>query len=658
MNMQNSMTPIPPRNHKRHGLAFRLTLFILTGTILIFLAAFGYNYYCSRQLVLKNVREVAMNLTQATALKIESTLRSVEKLPRLAALHLENENVTDDMLLPLLEDMVAGTPEIYGSAAAFEPHALDPRAMYYAPYFHHDDSGQVAFTQLGSSAYNYFLLDWYLIPKQLDRPVWSEPYFDEGGGDILMATYSHPFYDRSPDRRVFRGVVTADISLESLVTAINSIALYESGYAFLISRKGIFLAHPDRARIMRDSVFSVAEAHQLPELRHIGQDMIRGRQGFAFFTSVHTGKRSLLSYAPVPASGWSVGVMIPETELFADIRTLNHTVGVIGAVGCSLLFLVVVTISRTITRPLHHLVRTTAEIARGNLDVALPDVRTRGEVEVLTRSVDEMRLALKEYIHNLTETTRANERIESELKIARTIQMSFLPKRFPPFPDQSAFDLFAALEPAKQVGGDLYDFFLLDERHLFISVGDVSDKGVPAALFMAVTKTLIKGIAEQGLTPADVLTRVNRELCQGNDSAMFVTVVCGILDIATGELTYSNAGHNPPVMLRSGRAPEWLPLPPGGVLGVMEEAVFATRSVRLRSGDRLLLYTDGVTEAMDAGRNLFSDERLLREVQSRAAAGTRQLVERVMAAVQEHAAGAVQSDDITMLALLFKGEDA
>lgn len=233
--------------------------------------------------------------------------------------------------------------------------------------------------------------------------------------------------------------------------------------------------------------------------------------------------------------------------------------------------------------------------------------------------------------------------------------MNFLPKRFPPFPEQSSFDLFASLVPAKEVGGDFYDLFMMDDRHLFFSVGDVSDKGVPAALFMAVTKTLIKGIVEHGLTSSDVLTKVNVELCQNNESAMFVTVACGMLDIITGDLTYSNAGHCPPAILRSGGTPELLPMPPGLVLGVMEESLFRTDSIRLGAGDRLVFYTDGVTEAMDAQLELFSEKRLLQETAA-ADATPRQMVEWIMSAVHTHAGGMAQSDDITMLALQYKGE--
>jgi sigma-B regulation protein RsbU (phosphoserine phosphatase) len=349
-----------------------------------------------------------------------------------------------------------------------------------------------------------------------------------------------------------------------------------------------------------------------------------------------------------------VGVVIPEHELFADIKTLNHTVLGIGAAGFALLIAVIVFIARSVTKPLKNLVRTTEEIAKGNLDVSLPPVHSRDEVQVLSKSVDGMRVALKEYIANIAETSAARERIESELKIAKAIQMNFLPRNFPPFPEQNAFDLFAALKPAREVGGDLYDFFMIDENHLFFSVGDVSDKGVPAALFMAVTKTLMKGIAERGLTPSQVLSRVNAELCQNNDSAMFVTLACGVLDISTGELQYSNAGHNPPVLIKKDKPPEMLPMPPGLVLGAMEDAVFKTNSIDLKTGDRLVLYTDGVTEAMDENKNLFSENRLLEIISGMKAPDPELMVKDIMNAVEAHASGMPQSDDITVMALYYK----
>ncbi len=640
---------------RRKGLAFRMALFILTSTTLIFGLAFGYNYVFSRDLVLKNVREAAANLTRSLVERIETKLLSVEQVPRYLALHLDNRNVARHNLLAMIENMMAANQDIFGATVAFEPYALNPQSRFFAPYAFRAKDGSIALTELGSEEYNYFLWDWYAIPRYLNRPVWSEPYFDEGGGNILMATYSHPFYDLSSGRALFRGVVTADISLEELQAAISSVSLYRSGYAVLISRNGRFLSHPDPRRIMHDSIFSLAEELNLPELRRIGRQMIQGRTDFFSLTGLEAGRRCLVYFAPVPATGWSVGVVIPQAELYADIASLNRTVLLIGVAGFSLLFLVVVLISRSITRPLKSLVGATTQIAKGNLDVPLPPVTVKDEVGQLSLSVDEMRLALKDYINDLTETTRARERIESELKIARSIQMNFLPKRFPPFPERREFDIFAVLEPAKEVGGDLYDFFFLDDDHLFFSIGDVSDKGVPAALFMAVTKTLMKGIAEQRFDLSEVLARVNVELCQGNESSMFVTLFCAVLDLRDGRLCFSNAGHNPPLLLRPDQDGQWLALPPGLVLGGMEEAVYQTRELVLEPGDRLLLYTDGVTEAMNSEKKLFSEAGLLAQTGSEAPGDIRILVTEVLESVHRFSAGAPQSDDITLLALVYNG---
>jgi sigma-B regulation protein RsbU (phosphoserine phosphatase) len=266
-----------------------------------------------------------------------------------------------------------------------------------------------------------------------------------------------------------------------------------------------------------------------------------------------------------------------------------------------------------------------------------------------------MKLALKEYIANLAETTAAKERYESELKIARTIQMSFLPKRFPPFPERGEFDIFATLIPAKEVGGDLYDFFMLNNDQLFFSIGDVSGKGIPAALFMAAAKTLMKGTAGPGLNPSEILSHVNQELCLENDSMMFVTVFCGLLNIRTGELRYSNAGHLPPLLMRSGATPTWLPLPEGFFLGTMEEAVYETRTLILGPGDRLILYTDGVTEAMNEAKDFYTEDRLEKLTLGLGKASPKEMVDEILLSVRAFSGNEPQYDDITLLTLLFYG---
>lgn len=474
-----------------------------------------------------------------------------------------------------------------------------------------------------------------------------------------MSTYSVPFYKKIEGKRTFQGIVTADISLEWLVNIISSVSLFHSGYAFLISQNGVFVTHPDQSLIMRESVFSMAEKYNDPQIREIGRKMIAGEKGFEPFSSFQLHKKSWMYYDSLPSTGWSIGVIFPEDELFADLRFLSRTVFIIGISGFVVLFLVVVLISGAITKPIRSLAHTTTEIAKGNLDVELPPIASNDEVGELSRSFEDMRVALKEYISNLTATTAAKERIESELKIAHNIQMNFLPKNFPPFPDKEEFEIYATLEPAKEVGGDLYDFFLLDDNRLFFAIGDVADKGVPAALFMAVSKTLMKGIAEhgkdQGATPSDVLMRVNDELAQDNETSMFVTVICGFLNYKTGHLLYSNAAHNKPVLIRAGSKPEWLDLPSGFLLGPMMGTRYETREIYLHPGDRLLLFTDGVDEAVNVNQEFYTKQRILDTVEESQANTAEEMVKDVMASVRNFAEGAPQSDDITLLGIRYLG---
>jgi sigma-B regulation protein RsbU (phosphoserine phosphatase) len=640
---------------RRRGLAFKLSLLILTGTAVIFGAAFGYNYLFSRDQILREVEIDTRNLTLATVNRIETILHGVEKVPVYLAGTLGEEGRDRKVLLRRIQALLNANPEVFGSAVAFEPYAFDRKALYFAPYYCREGTS-LKLTYIGSKTYQYFYWDWYQIPRELDRPVWSEPYFDEGAGNIIMSTYSVPFYRTQDGTRRFWGVVTADISLNWLVEMISKITPYQSGYAFLISQSGVFVTHPDKNVIMRESIFSVAEATGDQKLREIGRAMIKGRAGFTALNSAFFGKKTWMYYAPLPSTGWSIGVVFPEEALFAGIGELSRVVLIIGTTGFVILFGIIILISGTITRPLRILTGKAAEIARGNLDVQMGEIQSRDEVGELSRSFDDMKSALKEYIANLAETTAAKERYESELKIAKTIQMSFLPKHFPPFPQNVEFDIYATLESAKEVGGDLYDFFLLDADHLFFSIGDVSGKGVPAALFMAAAKTLMKGTASRETTPSDVLAQVNRELCLENESMMFVTVFCGILNFRTGELLYSNAGHNPPLFLRRGRPPEWLSLPDGFFLGTMEEAVYETRELLLAPGDTLLLYTDGVTEAMDTAKGFYGEERLIRLAAEGSLKPPEELVREVLGSVRAFAGSEPQSDDITLLALTFRGE--
>ena len=258
----------------------------------------------------------------------------------------------------------------------------------------------------------------------------------------------------------------------------------------------------------------------------------------------------------------------------------------------------------------------------------------------------------------LTEAYIEKQRIDQTLKLAREIQMRLLPGEFPPFPNLPQLDLYAAIVPAKEVGGDFYDFFLLDDDHLFFAIGDVSGKGVPAALFMAVAKTLLKASARKGIGPHQVLSDVNAEICDGHEFCTLVTIFCGILNVRTGEVEYANAGHNPPLLVRPGEPGEFLSEGGGVVIGAIEGATYERQGVRLSPGDFLLLYTDGVTEAMNDRRELFSEDRLRETVRPLQTQASQQLIEGIMLAIKGFAQGMPQADDITMVSVKLKANES
>jgi sigma-B regulation protein RsbU (phosphoserine phosphatase) len=637
------------------SIAFKLILFFTVSSAAIFLVAFGYNYRFSRKTMERNIEDFARSVVRSAEARIEGQLLPLQKPPEQLANFLEQGRRGKDDVLHMLREVVEKNSGIFGATVAFEPYAFDGRSRYFAPYFARSN-GAIRLTHLGGEAYQYFVSDWYQIPKEIGRPEWSEPYYDEGGGNILMVTYSVPFYRRKGGERRFQGVVTADISLDWLADVVSSVKVLQTGYGFLLSKNGTVVTHPAKDLVMNATIFGLAELQKDEHLRQIGKKMIRGESGFVPLRSIVFGKESRMYYAPIPCCGWSLAVVFPQDELMADITRLNRSVAILGIAGILGLSLAVVCIARSFTRPLRDMARATQDVARGNLDIELPAARSADEVGKLSEAFRYMIRSLKEHIQRLTEATAAKERIESELRIARDIQMGLLPRVFPPFPDRPEFDIYARLEPAREVGGDFYDFFPVDHRHVCFVIGDVSGKGVPASLFMAVTKTLIKVVATSGVMPGEILTRVNAELTQENDSCMFVTVFCALLDAREGEILYANAGHNTPMLVGPGGNVVDIEPTHDPILGVVESLAYTTRRVVLRPGDRLFLYTDGVTEAMNDKDELFSEERLRKHLAALRERPMEEMVQGLMAAIASFARGVPQFDDITMMTVQYRGE--
>ncbi len=289
--------------------------------------------------------------------------------------------------------------------------------------------------------------------------------------------------------------------------------------------------------------------------------------------------------------------------------------------------------------------------------LALLDIHTGDEVENLSHALKRMERDINGYIENLTHVTAEKERIGAELSVATHIQASMLPCIFPAFPNRREFDIYATMTPAKEVGGDFYDFFLVDDDHLAVVIADVSGKGVPAALFMVIAKTLIKDHTQSGKPPEEVFTEVNRQLCEANDENLFVTAWMGVLEISTGKLVYVNAGHNPPVIGRKNGETEFLRSRPSFVLAGLDFTKYRAGSLELMPGDLLYLYTDGVTEAMNTAQELYGEERLKRTLDANVSAAPEEIFKAVKKDLDDFVADAPQFDDITMLAMRYLGRE-
>ena len=636
------------------GIALRLSSSILISTTAIFLFIFGYNYFISRRTIVKKLDDNARTLTLATVNKIESVLLSVQKVPTSLACILENMDSEAEEIERMLEAAVQRNPEIYGVGITYEPYTFSSQIQYYTPYiYRRNDSLHWSKEPDPRDYYE----DWYQIPFMLNQPLWSEPYFDQGAGKIVMCTFSVPFYKSTNGERKIAGIVFADIDLSWLQEIVSSIRIAQTGYGFLISKNGTIVTHPEKKLIMNETLFSVAEEMEYPEMRRIGRAMIRGDSGFVPVKSLLTREDCWMSYVPLQSNGWSLGVLFPKRELMADLSMLNQMVLIFGVIGFCILLMVTVVISGTITRPLRMLVRTTEEISRGNMDFVIPQISTDDETGRLAQSFTHMQQALKEHIRELTETTAAKERIESELKIAHDIQTNMLPRIYPPFPERQEIDLFAMIQPAREVGGDFFDFFFIDNSNLFFYIADVAGKGVPASLFMAVTRTLIKTKCTSGLRPEIVMARVNDDLCMDNDACMFVTLFCGLLNVESGRFVYVNAGHNPPLVCRHMGAFEFLDAPKGIALGVMQGITFKSQETILQKSDSVFLYTDGVNEALNPQKELFGTERLIDVLNQVKHCTTREQIQQLYQSIVTFTNGEVQSDDITMLTLMYCGNN-
>lgn len=610
----------------------------------LFMVAIVIVTILSANMIRKDMENNATNSLNLALDDIEMMISDVstpvENMVWLVKDHLDDP----DYMFKITSQLVSANPLIMGSTVSFARNYFPEKGEYFAPYSCIDnDSGSLLSFQMGGPDYNYFSMDWYSRPAATGRPSWSEPYFDTGGGNQMMATYSVPIIDES--NHVI-GVITSDISLGDLTKRISEAEGMKDSFTLLISGSGAFLSNPDESHILDYTIFDEARTYNAPALETIGRKMISGEAGTSEF--IGSAGKYFIAYGAL-SNGWSAGMACPYHTLFNGLFRIVLFSLLLMIAGLLAISIFVRKIIGRQSQPITEFAYTAQAIAKGNFKATIPEIESTEELMHLRQSFAYLEKSINTYIAELRSATGAKERLEGELGIARNIQLSMVPKVFP---HDCGFDLKAEMHAAKEVGGDLFDYVVNDGKLIF-AVGDVSGKGVPAALYMAIAKSAFHFLAKSSSDVTQVVSTVNSIFSEDNDTGMFATYFVGCVDLETLRMDYCNAGHNPIVVINPDGSAGYLKAKPNLAVGLFEDFPYVGESIQLARGSRILVYTDGVTEAERHDKSQYGEQRLLDYCGSvPVSTGSTDFLCGLLDSVHAFTEGNASNDDITVLTLL------
>ena len=631
----------------KNSISGRLTLGVIIVSAIIFTLTCTVFIRMAANKVREEAAKHAHSELSSTIHQIDAILNAVEIAVENTAWLVPYRLASPEFMYSITERLLQNNDFICGSAVAFEPYYYASEGHYFSPYSYRDENGDIKSKQLGTDTYDYHYMDWYQIPKLLNEPYWSEPYYDDGGGEMMMTTYSKPLYDEYGN---LYAIITADLSLEWLTELVGGIQAFDKAYNLMVSRNASFIVHPNHDLILNETIFSSTYGDDDESLQKMQDDMVNCRAGEVLRDK--EGGKFFVFYSPVETTCWSVAIVCPRSELYLGVRKLRTILIFLGLISLIVMLTLSYSGIRKVVAPVEDFSDVAKKIANGEFNAELPQIHSQDELKELHDSFEYLQQSLVRYIDELKSTTANKERIESELRIARAIQMGMIPKSFPAFPEREDVSLVAKLVPAKEVGGDLYDFFIENEKLYFI-IGDVSGKGIPASLVMAVTCRLFRSVASYHEKPEEIITSLNNSLSDGNDSNMFCTAFLGILDLKTGQLSYCNAGHNAPYIIEKNGNVSAMKVTPNLPLGLFSGFPYEGQLTMIEKDMMLYLFTDGVNEAEDNNMAQFGDDRLVSLLKTNSTGTPADIIDETFAEVERHADGANQSDDITVMCIKY-----
>ena len=583
--------------------------------------------------------------------KIESLLWAVHVGAANSRDEIERNLDSPEQVFDALEREIS-VNECIGCFAAFEPDYFKGQGRWFEAYLYHADSTSLERRQIGSESHDYFNGVWYKKGLGLERKdvgYLTSPYFDNSVDSAMYCSYVLPIVDRQGNKVGVYGVDLDYLWLNEVIGEVENMVKRE----FLDSEESIqdhdgtiyfsiqIIDDKNNRILSSDSLdINILKAEQEEVSGNLGMKDLKGTPYY-------------VNFKPIPFTDWTVAVIQHRDLVFTWGIVLAAVILFCMGVGCLVIFFFTRRSIRRATKPLRFLSESAQEVAKGNFSAPRPTFKQNDEVAQLSQSFGNMQQSLVKYIEELKDTTSQKASIERDLRIASGIQMGMLPEKFPTKTDRDDVQLFASLTPAKEVGGDLFDFYFRDEK-LFFCIGDVSGKGVPASLFMAVTRSTFRTVSAHESMPDRIVTTMNRTIADMNKTHMFVTLFVGVLDLPTGRLHYCNAGHDAPLLIGDGVGE--LPCDPNIPVGFMPKWKFSLQEAQIFTGTTIFLFTDGLTEAMDANEEQFQMERVNSVATQALANGQqepRQLIALMTDAVHQFVGDAEQSDDLTMMAIQY-----
>lgn len=630
------------------GLSIRWKLVLAIGIPLLLISsvAVTLDYLALRAAAYRQMEAYVSQLTQQYAARLDARMEQLAQVGRSTGAFIESHpELTEEAIYDLMRTSVLQSHMIYGACVAFAPYAYDTERRLVAPYVYGDRANLSRMDVADAYDYTEPKWDWYRLAHENEKPYWTEPFFDEGAGDVVMSTYVVPLFRDGE----FFGTTNIDVELETLHRTMNIVPMHKSRFSIL-SKKGVIVSDEEIDLIYNETVFSLAAKLNQPALAALGLHALTEISGTTRLRAIDTGEMMLVGYARVPSTGWSFVAGIPETEILSGIYGHLARRTILVSLSVILILAITVILSLLITRPINRLSQMVQALDVGNLGARAVGINSKDEFGRLARALNSMAERLRDQIVAVRRETAARQAVESELRVAREIQASLLPRRFPPFPERHEFELHAVNAPARHVAGDFFDFFFVSDDQLMLVIADVSGKGIPAAMFMAVARTIVRNLAMQGLSPCELLREANRLLLAEDVTGMFVTMFVARYDTRQGQGVYASAGHPPPCVLSADGHVGLVGPATGLVLGVEENQTYGESPFSLDDGDMLVCYTDGLPEARSPTGDFYRDERLLDLLAMQVDVAPADFCAAIVSRIEEFS-GFHLSDDLTLLVL-------